>query len=34
VEPVGGTPASFDERVKSDIAKWARVARDARVQVD
>ena len=34
LDPVGGTPAFFDERVKSDIAKWARVARDARVQVD
>ena len=28
-EAVGSTPAEFDARVKSEIAKWAKVIREA-----
>ncbi|MBM3886234.1 MAG: tripartite tricarboxylate transporter substrate binding protein, partial [Gemmatimonadetes bacterium] len=34
LESAGGTPEAFDERVRSDIAKWAKVARAANVKVD
>jgi tripartite-type tricarboxylate transporter receptor subunit TctC len=34
LDPVGGTPAAFDAHVRADIEKWAKVAREARVQVD
>jgi tripartite-type tricarboxylate transporter receptor subunit TctC len=34
LESAGGTPEFFDERVRSDIAKWAKVARAANVKVD
>jgi tripartite-type tricarboxylate transporter receptor subunit TctC len=31
-EAVGSTPAEFDERVKAEIAKWAKVIRDAGIK--
>lgn len=34
LESAGGTPEMFDERVRSDIARWAKVARAANVKVD
>lgn len=33
-EPVGGTPASFGEFMRTDMARWARVIREAGVKVD
>jgi tripartite-type tricarboxylate transporter receptor subunit TctC len=33
-EIVGSTPAQFDAYVKSEIAKWGKVARDNRVVLD
>jgi tripartite-type tricarboxylate transporter receptor subunit TctC len=32
-EAVGSTPAEFDERVKAEIAKWAKVIRDAGIKL-
>ncbi len=32
-EPVGGTPAQFAAHIKSEIAKWARVIKDANVEL-
>lgn len=34
LESAGGTPEAFDERVRADIARWAKVARAANVKVD
>jgi tripartite-type tricarboxylate transporter receptor subunit TctC len=31
-EPIGSTPAQFGAHIKSEIEKWARVIRDARVE--
>ena len=31
-DPVGGTPESFTERIKSDTLKWAKVIKTAGVQ--
>ena len=33
-EAVGSTPAEFDARVKTEIAKWAKVIRDANIRVN
>ncbi len=33
-EPVGGSPASFGEFMRTDMARWARVIREAGVKVD
>ncbi len=33
-EPVGNAPAAFAATVKSDLAKWRRVVKDANVKVD
>jgi tripartite-type tricarboxylate transporter receptor subunit TctC len=32
-EPVGGTPAEFAALIQSEIAKWAKVIRDAKVEL-
>ena len=32
-EPVGNTPQQFDAFIKSEIAKWANVIRDAKVEL-
>ncbi len=32
-EPVGGTPAQFAALIKSEIAKWAKVIKDANVEL-
>jgi tripartite-type tricarboxylate transporter receptor subunit TctC len=32
VEPVGNTPEEFGEYMRSEIAKWARVVKDARIE--
>ena len=32
-EPVGGTPQQFTELIKSEIAKWAKVIKDANVEL-
>lgn len=32
VEPVGGTPRQFADHIKSEIAKWAKVVKDANIQ--
>ena len=34
IEPVGSTPEELTKFVKSEIAKWAKVVKDANVQVD
>lgn len=31
-DAIGSTPAEFDARVKSEIAKWAKVIRDAKIK--
>ena len=33
-EPVADTPAHFGERIKSEIAKWAKVVHDANIKAD
>ena len=32
-EPVGNTPQQFDAFIKSEIAKWAKVIKDAKVEL-
>jgi tripartite-type tricarboxylate transporter receptor subunit TctC len=32
VEPAGGSPAQFSDHIKAEIAKWARVVKDANIQ--
>ena len=32
VEPVGGTPAQFADQIKSEIAKWAKVVKEAGIK--
>jgi len=32
VEPVGGSPAQFSDHIKAEIAKWAKVVKDANIQ--
>ena len=32
-EPVGGTPEQFSSHIKSEIAKWAKVIKDANVEL-
>ena len=34
VEPVGGTPEEFAALIRSDMAKWARVVRDANIKAE
>lgn len=34
VEPVANTPAEFAEFIKSEIARWARVAQLARIKAE
>jgi tripartite-type tricarboxylate transporter receptor subunit TctC len=34
IEPIGSTPDELTKFMKSEIAKWAKVVRDANVQVD
>lgn len=33
-QPVGGTPAQFGEHIKSEISKWAKVVKHARMKTD
>jgi tripartite-type tricarboxylate transporter receptor subunit TctC len=33
-EPVADAPAHFGERIKSEIAKWAKVVHDANIKAD
>ena len=33
-EPMGNTPELFAEQIKKDLARWTKVARDAKVKVD
>jgi len=33
-EPTGGTPEQFAATIRSDIARWARVVADAKIQID
>ena len=32
-EPVSSTPAEFDAHIKSEIVKWAKVIKDANVEL-
>ena len=32
--PVANTPAEFGERIKSEMAKWAKVVHDAKIRAD
>jgi tripartite-type tricarboxylate transporter receptor subunit TctC len=32
VDPVGGTPAQFADHMRAEIAKWAKVVKDANIQ--
>lgn len=32
-EPIGNTPEQFAEQIRRDLARWANIARDARVRV-
>jgi len=32
-EPVGGTPEQFTALIKSEITKWAKVIKDAKVEL-
>jgi tripartite-type tricarboxylate transporter receptor subunit TctC len=34
IEPVGNTPAEFTQFLKNEVAKWAKVIRDANVKID
>lgn len=31
-EPIGNTPEQFAEQIRKDIARWAKVARDADIK--
>ncbi len=33
MEPAGGPPAQFSDRIKSDVAKWKRVVREANIPI-
>jgi tripartite-type tricarboxylate transporter receptor subunit TctC len=33
-EPVGGTPAQFAAMVKKDSARWGKLIKDRKIQVD
>ena len=33
-EPIGNTPEQFTEQMKRDIAKWAKVVKDADIKLD
>jgi len=32
-EPVGSTPQQFDSHIRSEIVKWAKVIKDAKVEL-
>ena len=32
IEPAGSTPEAFTEIIKTDIAKWTRVVREAKIK--
>lgn len=32
-EPIGNTPEQFAEQIRRDLARWAKIARNARVRV-
>jgi tripartite-type tricarboxylate transporter receptor subunit TctC len=34
LQPTGGTPADLDKLTKSDLERWSKVIRDARIQPD
>jgi len=31
-EPVGGTPAELNDQIKTDVARWTRIIRDAGIE--
>ena len=31
-EPIGGTPAEFTARIRTEVPKWAKVIRDANIK--
>jgi tripartite-type tricarboxylate transporter receptor subunit TctC len=33
-EPIGGTPDDFEQKIKSETARWTRVVREARIKID
>ncbi|MGZ5154754.1 MAG: tripartite tricarboxylate transporter substrate binding protein, partial [Burkholderiales bacterium] len=34
MEPVGNTPEEFDAYIKSEIAKWSKVVKQAGIKAD
>lgn len=34
IDPVGSSPAEFDQFLKAEVAKWAKVIKDANVRID
>jgi tripartite-type tricarboxylate transporter receptor subunit TctC len=32
-EPIGGTPAEFGQIIKSEVAHWTQVVRDAGIEM-
>jgi tripartite-type tricarboxylate transporter receptor subunit TctC len=34
LEPVTGTPEQFAQLIRNDLARWARVVKDARIAAD
>jgi tripartite-type tricarboxylate transporter receptor subunit TctC len=34
IEPVGGTSAEFTKFLQDEVAKWAKVIKDANVKID
>jgi tripartite-type tricarboxylate transporter receptor subunit TctC len=32
VEPAGGSPEQFSDHIKAEVAKWAKVVKDANIQ--
>jgi tripartite-type tricarboxylate transporter receptor subunit TctC len=34
LEPLTSTPREFSERIKSELPKWQRVAKDANIRID
>ena len=32
--PIAGTPDEFGERLKTEMAKWGKVVRDAKIRTD
>jgi tripartite-type tricarboxylate transporter receptor subunit TctC len=34
MDPIGSTPAEFDAYLRSEIAKWTRVVKEAGIKAD